>query len=381
MVKLSAYARRTVATVVIALVTTLGMSAPGQNPALGASPRMPQDGLSSLGTGSGDTSQFTSVDLVAQAAASGGIQSYSRRAASTTAEEASTDQYADQVDAFWTDERLDSAEPEHQVQIPPDAIEEFSAADPTTAAPPGSEPTAAEVATPDGVYNAPTGKYFYTRPNGNLKWCTASVVNTSSRRIAITAGHCVHTGKDGTWMHAGEFFPAYNDGTKPFGGFPVTKMVTFSDWANYGGREWNARTSIGFNRDVGVLVLANGRRINKRVQTVTGGHGWMYNTDRSNFWVDVFGYPANLQQGRVRQRCSAGTASSQYEHLKVACNFEGGSSGGPWLYNMSGGYGYVRGITSIFFSDSFNFGRTTIATPRIDTAVTNMINSANNGAQ
>jgi len=57
---------------------------------------------------------------------------------------------------------------------------------------------------------APNGKVFFRNAtDGKLYVCSASAVNSHSRRLIATAGHCVHDGKDGTWHENWFFYPNY----------------------------------------------------------------------------------------------------------------------------------------------------------------------------
>lgn len=325
---------------------------------------------------SSETPEVLGYDLVAEASA----QQVATSLGGGETEGLTEGEYAAEVEAFWTDERLDSAEPDDGWQVENDYVYDIRTPSVPTApqAPPVQAVLAEDAAAREQqIFNAPTGRYFFRNPDGEMKWCTASVVNTPSKRIAITAGHCVHTGKDGDWMRRGIFFPAYRDGVKPFGGYAIRYFYTFKDWTDFGGPELNPRTSINFQRDIGVLVLTLGGRTHKRVQDVTGAHGLKYNMEDNEWMADVFGYPGNISSGRVRQRCTRGTFAGHHLRLEVLCNFKGGASGGPWIYDInSAGLGYIRGVTSVAWKDPFEFGADAIATPRLDEAVWNLVSGA-----
>ena len=56
------------------------------------------------------------------------------------------------------------------------------------------------------------GKLFFTKPTGGRFVCSATMIRPN---FAITAGHCVHTGRGGDWMRDVVFVVAYNKGSEP----------------------------------------------------------------------------------------------------------------------------------------------------------------------
>ena len=66
-----------------------------------------------------------------------------------------------------------------------------------------------------------------------------------------------------------------------------------------------------------------------------------------------FGYPAAAPfNGQTLQYCNG----SEFNWAEVsstmglACNFTGGSSGGPWLMNFNGEFGYIDGVNDFVYS-------------------------------
>ncbi|RLV55051.1 hypothetical protein D9V41_13225 [Aeromicrobium phragmitis] len=171
--------------------------------------------------------------------------------------------------------------------------------------------------------------------------------------MVITAGHCVHGGPGKTWYHNWIFVPGYNNGTRPEGAFVAYALRTFSDWATYGG---SAR---GYNSDVAFVTLYN-NEYGERVVDAVGGHGIVTGGGVS-FETDIFGYPANLNDGQLMWACSGTTGATVQAfylfHRMSGCNFGTGSSGGPWLYqyDISSGQGMVRSVTSFGPVDSFDW--------------------------
>ena len=147
-------------------------------------------------------------------------------------------------------------------------------------------------ATPVTNFSATNGKVYFTNRRDGLRYvCSGSAVNSGSRRLVITAGHCVHGGRGGTWHANWEFVPAYHRGARPYGTFQAYRMRTYDDWINYG------ESGRGYNSDVGFVTTftnASGRRVVDAV----GGHGTRYGGSRA-FDASIFGYPANLDRGQV----------------------------------------------------------------------------------
>src|ERR1700746_1499199 len=73
----------------------------------------------------------------------------------------------------------------------------------------------------------PVGALFTTSA-GKLgqHFCTASVIDSPNGDLAITAAHCV-TGTSGTI----DLVPGYDNGSTPYGVWPVTKIYVDQAWS------------------------------------------------------------------------------------------------------------------------------------------------------
>ncbi|WP_051433157.1 trypsin-like serine peptidase [Promicromonospora kroppenstedtii] len=241
-------------------------------------------------------------------------------------------------------------------------------------APAGAAPKASGGVEAQGIKRFPitTGKLFIGGYQGD-RYCSASAVNTRSKRVVITAGHCVHTGRGGSWLNNVVFVPKYNgyaaDPT-PYGTFQARTLHTFKAWINYGG------TTRGWGRDVGVIsTYANEN--NARVVKAVGGNGLMISKS-FKFTAAIFGYPSNRDSGEVMWVCQGMVGKTQAvpnTSKIVGCNFGGGSSGGPWVWKYDGSkrLGYTRGVTS--FGPSNN---KFIGSPHFDVKVRSLVIAANN---
>lgn len=158
---------------------------------------------------------------------------------------------------YWTEERLNDAvsvdmiasnssatrEARPQIgQMPPQRV----LSDPVLArAGLGQERSAGKVTN----FSKVNGKVFFTNASdGRNYMCSGSALNSSSKRLVITAGHCVHGGKDGTWHKNWVFIPDYHHGQRPYGTFQAKTFRTFNAWMEHGeGR-------LGFERDVAFVT-------------------------------------------------------------------------------------------------------------------------------
>jgi V8-like Glu-specific endopeptidase len=185
--------------------------------------------------------------------------------------------------------------------------------------------------------------YFHNPSTGGDYMASASALNSPSKQLVITAGHCVHGGKGGTWMTNWVFIPRYRSGARPFGTFSAKQFRTFNAWID--------NSDLG--RDVAMVTTfpLNG---NKLVDVV-GGDGLNWNWSR-NVDVTILGYPSNFNGGEIQQWCQGTTSDGGGYTIKIHCNFGGGSSGGPWLmsFNNATGRGQVDGVMSTVDSTGFN---------------------------
>lgn len=186
--------------------------------------------------------------------------------------------------------------------------------------------------------SATVGRAFFHNPSNGLDYaCSASALNSGSKELVLTAGHCVHGGAGGTWMTNWVFVPLYNYGSQPYGQWSAKYFTTFNSWMS----------SSDLNRDVGMVTMfpnGSGALVN-----VVGGNGLAWNWGFYNP-VTVLGYPAEYPYDGGWQWACQGTTTRFGSEYTVAlqCGFTGGSSGGPWLlqYDNNTGLGYANGAMS-----------------------------------
>ncbi|MCW2805983.1 MAG: hypothetical protein JWN06_4200 [Propionibacteriaceae bacterium] len=274
--------------------------------------------------------------------------------------------------AYWTPARMKAAKP---LDMPGDAkvVDQTVRAIATKQPQVAARAVSSKLSTTMKNFPAPVTNFSIT--NGKLfiggyesgSWCSASAINTASKRVLITAGHCVHSGRGGDWRNNLVFVPGYNAFNRdhdPVGRFQAFRLRTFNAWIN----------NSDLNRDVGFVTTYNGGDWSRRVVDTVGGHGLAFNGG-TEFDVSIFGYPSNRDGGNKMWACwGVATDSSWWDNQsKIGCNFGPGSSGGPWTWNYNNvtGQGFVRSVMSTIDGNGVNRG------PYFDTAVRDALNAAN----
>jgi V8-like Glu-specific endopeptidase len=212
--------------------------------------------------------------------------------------------------AFWTASRMASATPAP------------AGGRVKTATPPPGTPQAT---TFNGV---PTvGALFFVNGTGR-HYCTASVVDSATENLIITAAHCVYGDRYAANL---EFVPGYRNGREPYGAWPVQRVVVASGW----------RRSHDPDLDFAFLsVAASGGR---PIQRVTGG--LRLGIDRGyTHPIKVIGYnnSANKPVG-----CATSSFQFAADQMEFYCGgYRSGTSGAPWVlgYDGSKGTGTVFGV-------------------------------------
>lgn len=266
------------------------------------------------------------------------------------------------VTAYWTPERMRNATPVETPELSSSDFRDAAAAlKDLPVTPEVTSPAAAPVnpvVDPKGPvtkWPIANGKIFFRNATDKKDYvCSGAVVNSDSKRLVSTAGHCVHGGPGGTWHQNLVFVPKYSNGAAPFGEFQAAQLRTFNDWMNYGA------SGRGFNSDVAFATMyanADGDLPANKV----GGHGLLTGGALGSFDAQIFGYPANLQGGEYQYVCTRSTGTrfnGVYNFNSVAgCQFGGGASGGPWLaeYSNTSALGMLRSVNSFGPSDSVEY--------------------------
>lgn len=161
-----------------------------------------------------------------------------------------------------------------------------------------------------------TGALFYPSVLGLVPtlggphFCSASVVDSPTKDLLVTAAHCV--------FGAGpviEFAPLLHDAALPAGVWSVTKIYIDPAW----------KKSFDPKHDVAFLRVAS--RGGKKLGDVVPGHP--LGTPVAGTPVKVSGYPMG-SRGRPVTCTAPLEAVGVYSGIRCG-GFEGGTSGGPWL--------------------------------------------------
>lgn len=234
---------------------------------------------------------------------------------------------AARIAAYWTPARMRSALPLDQA--------------------PGERLTAlasfAQFAEPTVAPYAVNGRLFIRQGN-QRGYCSATAVDSPSRRLVLTAGHCLNSGPlppngRSVWSSFAQFVPAYSGTTAPFGAFIGYRKSVFAlrQWVKFGNP----------NFDVGAIVTGPNAEGLSVADAVGGGAAIATDLSRRQDF-QTFGYPGKV---RWMQSCDSpyvGDDSLTYRipgppTIAIRCHWAPGASGGGWL--IEGGTA-INGVTS-----------------------------------
>ncbi|PRY35625.1 trypsin-like serine peptidase [Umezawaea tangerina] len=213
----------------------------------------------------------------------------------------------------------------------------------------GSEGHLAPAETIGKVWDAPVppgvGRLFLTLVPGGDASCTATVVPSSSKDVALTAGHCVNGGLDRRdnpiKVTNVVFVPGYHDGERPHGVFPVRAFA----WPD----TYHGPTSALDDDAVIAVDPVDGGH----VAEVAGTQDISFEAPPSPVGTTLLGYPVSrLARGEALVSCvlpATLRTNSVYSSWRSDCDMAGGSSGGPWLRDLdpATGRGTVFSVTSM----------------------------------
>jgi hypothetical protein len=237
---------------------------------------------------------------------------------------ASAQPTARQIERFWTPERMASARPlELTVGRDGAANVHLGPRQPIATA---SYSTVEAPEVPPYAWN---GRLF-VRQGGEEGFCSATAIDSPTRRLVLTAGHCVNSGprdgKPGAWSTYLEFVPGFNLGVAPFGAFTLSgKPQALPGWTKDGNPDY----------DIGAFLTEPNAEGVALADAVGGGATIV--TDQSRHQrFETFGYPGGTERMRT---CVSGFAGSDPitatlpgpSTLGVRCDWAPGASGGGWL--------------------------------------------------
>lgn len=194
----------------------------------------------------------------------------------------------------------------------------------------GASASYAQVATPEVPPYSVEGRIFVKQ--GSLDgYCSGTAVNSASRQLVLTAGHCVNSGprREGPPVASNflEFVPAYDGGAAPFGAF-VSRRSTIRalpQWINHGNPDFDMGAFLTYPNSEGVNVA----------DAVGGGASIALDLSRKQTFR-TFGYPGEKTHMEGCESPYVGDDASTYPFpgpptMAVKCRWAPGASGGGWL--------------------------------------------------
>jgi V8-like Glu-specific endopeptidase len=225
---------------------------------------------------------------------------------------------ARKIAAYWTPARMRSARPlgRHGEALP-------------RATMPAATASARVVRSPTAYPYVTAGRIFL-KSRRVKAFCSGVAVDTPSRRLILTAGHCLSV-REGFARHPEatkylEFVPAYDRGQAPFGKFVMQAAYVMGAW----------KRSESPNYDFGAVLTYPNAAGQNVADAVGGGAEISLNPPRRQEYT-IVGYPGFNQK---RMRVCDGEYSGRNPFSRgldgpaqslAACYLMPGSSGGPWF--------------------------------------------------
>ena len=153
-----------------------------------------------------------------------------------------------------------------------------------------------------------------------------------SPRTVMTAGHCVHSSRNGGWVRSVEVIPAMSGNLRPFGSATSTQFHSVSGWVNRQEQE----------NDYACIVLPEGYRLG--VRTGWFGFAALPDTSLKDLLANNSGYPGDKSFGT--QWYNAGRIiGTERQRLSYMFDTAPGQSGSPtWRYDKTQKKRHVIGI-------------------------------------
>ncbi len=232
---------------------------------------------------------------------------------------------AARVARYWTPERMRNARPLDLVVGASGKPQlRVGASDPRARA------SFLAVSTPDVPPFSFNGRIFIRR--GKLAgFCSGTAINSPSRQLVLTAGHCLNSGREegraSIWSDYLQFVPAYSGGVAPFGAFVARRKETYAP------KQWTKQGNPDF--DMGAfLTLPNSEGVN--VADAVGGGATIVTDLTRHQTFQTFGYPGET---KYMQKCASPYIGDDLlsnpfpgpPTLGIRCHWAPGASGGGWL--------------------------------------------------
>jgi hypothetical protein len=243
---------------------------------------------------------------------------------------------ATRVERYWTPARMRSARP---LDLAMDARGRL--APHTEAAAAGATASFLPVSTPEVPPFSVNGRIFVRQ--GKLHgYCSGTAIDSPTRQLVLTAGHCVNSGPGeghrGIWSTFLEFVPGFNGGLAPFGAFVAHREAVYAP------QEWVKRGNPDF--DLGAFqAMPNAEGVN--VADAVGGGTIVTDVSRRQQFMS-FGYPGETTRMQTCASPYIGDDTLNYPlpgppTLAIRCRWAPGASGGGWLI---GDGSQINGMTT-----------------------------------
>lgn len=231
------------------------------------------------------------------------------------------------VERYWTPARMRAARPlELGVDAAGGTHLRLGPADAAITASASFSP----VSTPEVPPFSSNGRIFIKR--GKLRgYCSGTAINSPTRQLVLTAGHCVNSGREGgrasAWSNYMEFVPAYTGGAAPFGAFVARRASIYAP------KPWTKQGNPDF--DLGAMLThPNAAGVN--VADAVGGGATIVTGLSRHEEFQTFGYPGESMRLQTCRSPYVGDDTSTYPlpgppTLAISCRWAPGASGGGWL--------------------------------------------------
>jgi hypothetical protein len=186
------------------------------------------------------------------------------------------------------------------------------------------------IKTPDVPPYSVEGRVFIRR--GKLQgFCSGTAINSPTRQLVLTAGHCVNSGREdgkaSVYSNYLEFVPAYTGGVAPFGAFVARRNTVRAP------RQWVQQGNPDF--DMGAfLTHPNAEGVN--LADAVGGGATIVTDLTRHQTFQTFGYPG---ESKYMQGCTSPYLGDDLlsnplpgpPTMAIRCHWAPGASGGGWL--------------------------------------------------
>ena len=265
--------------------------------------------------------------LALPATAAAGFRTHAPAPAGAVASAGVSAVQAQRVADYWTPQRMAAARPLDLV------VDRSGEPRLRFGAPAAAEATASfkQVTTPDVPPFSFNGRIFLRI--GKLKgYCSGTAINSPTRQLVFTAGHCVNTGpleggRRGIWSNYLAFVPAYTSGLAPFGVFVARTDQVFAPkhWVKTGNPDF----------DMGAFVTKPNSEGVNLADAVGGGATIMLGLPRAQQF-STFGYPGKVEQMQGCQSPYVGDDTLTFPFpgpptMGINCRWATGASSGGWL--------------------------------------------------